>query len=76
MKITKIEVIDGIYHVTKTLNLLERLFGKKEVVERYKKTGEVYVHFPHIFVFISSDGAVLSPLDKMTMKLNNFDRSF
>lgn len=76
MKVTKIEVIEGIHHVTQTPNLFERLFGKKEIVERYKNTGEVFVHFPHIFVFVRSDGAVLSPIDKMTKKLNDFDRSF
>jgi hypothetical protein len=76
MKVTKIEVIDGIYHVTQTPNLIERLFGKKEIIERYKKTSEVYFHFPHINVFIKSNGAVLSPIEKMTKVLNNFDRSF
>lgn len=76
MKVTKIEVINGIHHVTQTPNLIERLFGKKEIIERYKKTGEVYTYFQHINVFIKSNGVVLSPIEKMTEVLNNFDRSF
>lgn len=30
MKITKIEKIDGIYHVTQTSNMFEKIFGIKE----------------------------------------------
>ena len=75
MKVTKIEVIDGIYHVTQTPDLIERLFGKKEIIERYKKTGEVYAHFQDINVFIKSNGEVLFPTEKMSKVLNNFDRS-
>lgn len=76
MKITRIEVINGIHHVTRTPNLFECLFGKKEVVERYKQTGEVYVHFPSVKVFRRSDGEIPLPYDKVIKALNNFINAF
>lgn len=76
MKITRIEVINGIHHVTQTPNLIERLFGKKEVVERYKRTGEVYAYFPHVEIFRKSTGEVPQAIDKVTKALNNFINAF
>ena len=45
MKISKIEEKDGLYYVTKTPNFIQKLFGMKEVTERYKWDGEVFHHF-------------------------------
>ena len=36
MKINKIEKKDGIYFVTKTPNFIQRIFGIKERIERYR----------------------------------------
>jgi hypothetical protein len=76
MKITKIEEIDGIYHVTKTPSFLARLFGAKNKVERYKTNGESFHYFNHITVFYREDGKMLGPMEKMTGLLNNHIRKF
>lgn len=76
MKITKIEKIDGIYHVTQTPNMFEKIFGIKERTERYKTNGEVFKYFPQIKIFYSFDGELISWDNKISELLNNFDRKF
>ena len=76
MKISKIEKREGLYFVTKTPNFIQRLFGVKEVTERYKFKGEVFQHFDHVKVFYKSDGEIVSFSDKMCKVLNNYERSF
>lgn len=76
MKISNIEKKEGIYYVTKTPNLIQRLFGMKEVTERYKCNGEVFHYFNHIKVFYKSDGEIVTCFDKMCKVLNNYERSF
>ena len=76
MKISKIEMKDGLYYVTKTPNFIQKLFGMKEVTERYKWDGEVFHHFNHLKVFYKSTGEMVSAYDKMCNVLNNYSRSF
>lgn len=76
MKISKIEKKDGLYYVTKTPNFIQKLFGMKENVERYKCNGEVFHYFNHVKVFYKSTGEIVSWSDKMCNVLNNYDRSF
>ncbi len=76
MKITKIELMDGVYRVTIKSNILFGIFGSKEKVRRYKTYGEVFHYFGHIKVFYNSDGSVLSPFDKICSALNNHSRQF
>jgi hypothetical protein len=76
MKISKIEKKDGIYFVTKTPNLIQRLFGVKEKIERYKHNNEVFKYFNHIKVFYKSNGEMVSWDDKMCKVLNNYENSF
>jgi hypothetical protein len=76
MRVTKVEHKDGIYFVTKTPNLIERLFGVKEEIERYRTDGEAFHYFNHLKAFYKSTGEMLSPTDKMTDILNNYLRSF
>ena len=42
MKITKIENEGDIYSVTRMPNFIERLFGVKERIDKYKSTGGTY----------------------------------
>jgi len=76
MKISKIEKKDGLYYVTKTPNFIQKLFGMKENVERYKCNGEVFHYFNQVKVFYKSTGEIVSWSDKMCNVLNNYDRSF
>jgi hypothetical protein len=76
MKISKIEKKEGIYYITKTPNFIQRLFGVKEVTERYKTKGEVFHYFDHKKVFYKSNGEIVSWDDKMCNVLNNYERSF
>lgn len=42
MKIIKIEKEINIYSVTREPNFIERLFGVKQRVDKYKSTGDTY----------------------------------
>lgn len=55
MKVSKIEDIDGIYHVTITPTWIERIFGLKEKVMKFKPKGATFV-FGGGEVYIRSDG--------------------
>jgi hypothetical protein len=76
MKITKIEKKDNIYSVTKTPNLIQKIFGVKERIERYKYKGEVFHHFDHLKVFYKSNGEIVGLSDEMCKVLNNYENSF
>jgi hypothetical protein len=76
MKIVKIESKDGIFYVTKKPNLLEKIFGKKEKVERYKTNNDVFLYFNDVTVFYKEDGSIVSINDKMCDVLNNHLHSF
>ena len=76
MKISNIKKKEGLYYVTKTPNFIQRLFGVKEVTERYKWNGEVFHYFDHVKVFYKSNGEIVSWSDKMCKVLNNYERSF
>jgi hypothetical protein len=76
MKISNIEKKEGLYYVTKTPNFIQRLFGVKEVTERYKCNGEVFHYFNFIKVFYKSNGEIVRWNDKMCEVLNNYERSF
>lgn len=76
MKISKIEEKDGLYYVTKTPNFIQKLFGMKEVTERYKCSGEVFHYFNHLKVFYKSTGEIVGVDDEMCNVLNNYSRSF
>lgn len=43
MKISKIEEINGVYHVTLVPNWFERLFGTKEKTYKFKDSGREYM---------------------------------
>lgn len=76
MKVSKIEKKDNLYYVTKTPNFIKKLFGMKEVIERYRCDGDVFYYFEHIKVFYKSTGEIVNWQDKMSDILNNFDRQF
>jgi len=76
MKVSKIEKKDGIYYVTKTPNLIERLFGVKEKIHRYKHNNEVFLHFPHLKVYYKPNGEMVCWHDKVCKLLNNYENSF
>ena len=76
MRISKIEKKDEIYFVTKTPNFIQRLFGIKEKVERYKYYGEVYHYFDHLKVFYKSNGEMLYWSDKVCKALNDYEHRF
>ena len=76
MKISKIEKKDGVYFVTKTPNSIQRFFGMKEIVEKYKHNGEVFLLFDHIKVFYKSTGEMLSWYNDVCKALNDYEHSF
>lgn len=76
MKINKVEKREGIFYVTKTPNFIERLFGMKEVIERYRWNNEVFMNFNDMKVFYRSDGKMVRHSDKMCEILNNYEHSF
>jgi hypothetical protein len=76
MKISKIEKKDGIYFVTETPNFIQRLFGVKEKIERYRHNGEVFHYFNHIKVFYHSSGEIVKWDSETCKALNNYERSF
>lgn len=73
MKINKIEKNGGNYHVTKTPNFIEKIFGIKEKTELYIYKGEVFVYFPNIKVFYKNDEPLFF-CDKMCKILNNYEK--
>lgn len=74
MRIEKIELIDGIYHMTKKPNWILRLFGKKSYVEKYKQMGE-FEYF-NLKAFCDSNGKIASPISEECKALNKFLRRF
>lgn len=76
MKITKIEQKDNIFIVTKIPNLLERIFGFKTKVEKYKDTGDTYLYAKDTKIYVNQKGEILGILHKMTKVLENWRRSF
>jgi hypothetical protein len=58
MRITKIEKIDRIYHVTMEPGFLSRLFGAKTKTERFKDSGNIYT-FGGGTVYIRENGEKL-----------------
>lgn len=76
MKISNIEKKDEIYYVAKSPNIIQRLFGVKEKVERYKTYGEVFKYFNQFKAFYDSNGKQVRLTDDMCEVLNNFDRRF
>lgn len=55
MKVTKIEENSGIYLVTLTPNFIEKLFGKKEKVDRFRMSDSTYM-FGGGAIYIRQDG--------------------
>jgi hypothetical protein len=76
MKITKIEKTDDIFTVTKSPNLIQKLFGLKDKSYRYKANGNVYFYFQDVNVYVDQNGKVLGPFNKMTTILDNWRRKF
>lgn len=76
MRIKKIEKLIGIYYVTFEPNFIERIFGVKEKVEKYKHTGYSFTLFPSLMAFCHSSGKLLSWDDKTLEALNEFERKF
>ena len=73
MKITKIEKKDNIIYVTKTPNIIEKIFGYKNKIEKYKYTGLIYNN-TDVKVFINEKGSIVDFYDNMCDHLNDFDR--
>lgn len=76
MKIQKIEKVNGIYLVTFEPNFIERIFGVKQKVEKYKHSGYRFTLFPSLISFCHSSGKLLNWDDKILDALNNFERKF
>jgi hypothetical protein len=76
MKIEKIELKDGIFYVTQNSDFIEKLFGSKREVVKYRNSGSVFYYFQHIIAFCREDGVMLSPTDKVCTALNNYIHKF
>lgn len=76
MKITKIEKIEDTYFVTKSPNLLERILGNKNIIEKYKYSGRLFKSRRKTKIFIKSTGEVIGYKNKMCKILNNYVNSF
>jgi len=74
MKITSVENEDIVYIITKKPNWFERLFGKKEIKEKYIDTGSYFARYPDVAAFYSFNGEVVGPLGEMCEVLNNAKR--
>jgi hypothetical protein len=79
MKIKSIEKekdrFNDIYLVTFEPNWLEKLFGIKEKLEKYKDTGEVFT-FGGGHVYINQDGEQLINHNSIGETLDNFRRKW
>ena len=76
MKITKIEQQENIFTVTKSPNMLQRIFGLKTKVEKYKDTGNTYRYFDNIRAYVNQKGQVLGFSHKITTAIEDWRRSF
>ena len=69
MKTSNIERKANIFTVTKSPNLLQKLFGVKEKIEKYKLTGEVYHYAEHIKVIYKETGELMNTQKLLWMKV-------
>jgi len=70
MKITNVENDGIVYTITKTPNLFEKLFGKKEIKEKYIDAGTYFEYYPNITAFYSFKGELIGPFDGISRVLN------
>jgi len=76
MKISKIEKIEDVYHVTFVPNFIEKLFGVKETTERFKRAYGRNYRLTGDPAWIYSDGSILGATDTIVKELTKFDRKF
>jgi hypothetical protein len=76
MKITNITQQDNIYEVTKEPNIIEKIFGFKTRIDKYKYIGRTYQSIPSIRVYVNQNGKILGPVHRMTDALENWRRRF
>lgn len=67
MRITNIEYDNGVYSITFNPCFIERVFGMKEKIKKYKKRGDV---------FWLKNGEKLRSDNVVTIAINNWDNSF
>jgi len=80
MKVTKIAkgdiaIITMVYFVTLTPNWFEKLFGVKEKIEKFKKSGYIYT-IGNGIVYIRSDGKQLNIDSYIGKAIDKWNRSF
>ena len=75
MKITKIEKIDRIYHVTMEPGFFGRLFGAKTKIERFKDSGYEFT-FGGGTVYIREDGEHLGNYTNIGTSIDKWKRKF
>lgn len=75
MKLTKIEKIDRIYHVTMEPGFFERLFGVKTRVDRFMDSHKTFV-FGGGTVYIREDGEELGNTSYVGNSIDKWRRRF
>lgn len=76
MKITEITKTDNVYTVRFSPNWLGRLFGKKEKIEKFKKSNGVRYLLTGRGVYYNQKGEETGGLSEIGLALDNYDRSF
>lgn len=75
MRITNIEYDNGVYSITFNPCFIERVFGMKEKIKKYKKRGDVFL-LSGRDVIINQNGEKLRSDNVVTIAINNWDNSF
>jgi len=77
MAVSNIKQSDNIFEVTFTPNLIERWFGFKEKIVKYKQLTDVeYINYPGRSVYIRDDGSCIGATHHITTVLDNWKRKF
>lgn len=75
MRVSKIEKIDSIYHVTTAPNFIQRLFGVKSKTTRYRWNYAIYT-YGFGKCYIREDGNKVDPWSNLQDELTKFDNKF
>lgn len=75
MRISKIEKINGIFHVTFIPNKIEKFFGVKEQIKKYKATCSTYM-LGGGTVYVAENGEKLSNGHWVAESIDRWRNSF
>jgi len=77
MKISNITQNGFVFFVIKKPNLLQRLFGRKPQIEKYKRLPFFrYIFFPECSIYINEKGEELGATHSMTKILDRWQKKF